>query len=230
MARGDRTRIGELAGALGTAAGTLGKIALDVKLHSQTEVGELAEGKAGGSSAMPHKQNPVSSTLITASVERVPALVGTLLAAMPQEHERAAGAWQAEWEPLTELLRLVATATARTRTLLAGLQVSPDRMRANLDLTRGLVMAESASACLMHALGRTGAQDLVARLCAQAVDNGTTLRAELLSDGTVREVLSEQQIVDATEPTNHLGSAGAFIDRALAAHAHTTDNAGGRTS
>ncbi|GAB3291181.1 3-carboxy-cis,cis-muconate cycloisomerase [Parasphingorhabdus pacifica] len=225
----DRTRIGDLAGALGTAAGTLGKIALDVKLHAQTEVGELAEGKSGGSSAMPHKRNPVSSTLISAATQRVPGLVGTLLSAMPQEYERAAGSWQSEWEPLVEVLRLVATAASKTRELLAGLRVDTERMSSNLDLTRGLVMAESAAAGLMGSLGRVDAQELVARLCRRAVDNGTTLRAELLADDIVRTVLSEQQVVEATEPADHLGSARAFVDRALSAHTRTTDNVGGRT-
>ncbi|MDA3627259.1 3-carboxy-cis,cis-muconate cycloisomerase [Saccharopolyspora sp. WRP15-2] len=219
----DRTRIAELAGTLGTAAGALGKIALDVELHAQTEIGELAEGKAGGSSAMPHKQNPVSAVLITAASRRVPGLVSTLLSAMPQEYERAAGAWQSEWEPLAELLRLLAAAAAGTRQLLAGLRVHPEKMAANLDLTRGLVMAESAAGRLMDALGRTEAQELVGRLCRRAVQDGTTLRAELLADQQVRKVLSEDEVVAATEPADYLGSAPAFVDRALTAHAELED-------
>lgn len=214
----DRNRVGELAGALGTVAGTLGKIALDVKLHAQTEVGELTEGTSGGSSAMPHKQNPVGSVLVTAATQRVPSMVSTLLSTMPQEYERAAGAWQAEWEPLTELLRLVAAASSQTRELLGGLRVHPDSMATNLDLTNGLIMAESAAGSLMDALGRTEAQDLVSRLSQQAVERRTTLRAELLSDEQVRGVLSEQDVLAATEPADYLGSAGAFVDRALAAH------------
>ncbi|MFD0488447.1 3-carboxy-cis,cis-muconate cycloisomerase [Saccharopolyspora spinosporotrichia] len=178
----DRTRVGELAGALGTAAGVLGKIALDVKLHAQTEVGELAEGAPGGSSAMPHKRNPVDAVLVSAATERVPGLVSSLLSAMPQEYERAAGAWQAEWEPLTELLGLIGSAASRTRHLLSDLRVDADRMAANLELTRGLVMAESAAAALTPSLGRNDAQDLVGRLCRQSVERGTTLRDELLDD------------------------------------------------
>ena len=214
----DRTRVGTLAGTLGTASGALAKTALDVKLHAQTEVGELSEGAAGGSSAMPHKQNPVGSVLITAATERVPGLVSTLLAAMPQEHERAAGAWQAEWEPLTELLRLVATAAARTRDLLAGLRVNTGAMARNLALTGGLVMAESAAAALADQLGRTEAQDLVGQLSRRAAERGTTLRDALLAEPRVRNALSEQDIVAATDPGDYLGSAGAFIDRALRAH------------
>lgn len=214
----DRTRIGELAGTLGTTSGTLGKIALDVELHAQTELGELGEGASGGSSAMPHKQNPVASVLITAATQRVPGLVSTLLSAMPQEHERAAGAWQAEWEPMTELLRLVATAAAHARGLLAGLRVHTEAMAANLALTGGLIMAESAASTLAAELGRTGAQDLVGTLSRRAVERGTTLRQELLADQQVRAILSEKDVVAATEPGDYLGSAGEFVDRALSAH------------
>lgn len=214
----DRTRVAELAGALGTAAGVLGKIALDVELHAQTEVGELTEGRPGGSSAMPHKQNPATSVLITAATQRVPGLVATLLSAMPQAYERAAGAWQSEWQPLTELLRLSAAAAGRTRELLEGLRVHPDRMAANLDLTRGLVLAENAAGHLMGALGRTDAQELVAELCRRAVERGSTLRAELLAEPRVRAVLSEPEVVAATSPHDYLGAASDFIDRALAAH------------
>lgn len=211
----DRSRIGELAGALGTASGTLGKIAWDVELHAQTEVGELTEGAAGGSSAMPHKQNPAGSVLVTAATKRVPGLVATLLASMPQEHERAAGSWQAEWETLTDLLRLVGSAAAGTRKVLSGLRVHTDRMRRNVDLTGGLVLAESAATALTSTLGRTKAQDLVAQLCRRAVDNGTALRTELLAEPAVRAVLSESDIIAATEPADYLGSVGEFIDRAI---------------
>ncbi len=127
----DRTRVGELAGALGVTAGALGTVALAVTLLAQTEIGELAEGTGGASSAMPHKRNPARSVLVTACVHRVPGLVGTLLAGQPQELQRAAGRWQAEWPVLTELLRVVGAAAAHTRELLAGLRVDPARMRAN---------------------------------------------------------------------------------------------------
>ena len=214
----DRTRIAELAGALGTVAGGLGKIALDVELHAQTEIGELTEGSSGGSSAMPHKQNPAGSVLISAAAHRVPGLVSSLLAAMPQAHERAAGAWQSEWEPLSELLRLVAAAAAGTDRLLANLRVHPEGMASNVDLTGGLVLAAAASSALLGSMGRGAAQQLVKELCERVVERGTSLRAELIADERVREVLSEQEIIRATEPGDNLGSAGAFIDRALALH------------
>jgi 3-carboxy-cis,cis-muconate cycloisomerase len=127
----DRTRIAELAGALGVVAGALATIALDVALLSQSEVGEVTEGSPGGSSAMPHKRNPARSVLVTAAAHRVPGLVATILAGMPQEYQRAAGRWQAEWATLTELLRLAGGTAGHARELLAGLRVHPDRMRAN---------------------------------------------------------------------------------------------------
>ncbi len=113
-------------------AGALANVAQDVALLSQTEVGEVTEGSPGGSSAMPHKRNPARSVLVVAAAHRVPGLVATVLAGMAQEYQRAAGRWQAEWATVTDLLRLAGGAAAHARHLLGGLQVHPDRMRANL--------------------------------------------------------------------------------------------------
>jgi 3-carboxy-cis,cis-muconate cycloisomerase len=128
----DRTRIGELAGALGIAAGTIGKIARDVTLLSQNEVAEVAEAAPGGSSSMPHKRNPAAAVSALACSAQAPGLVATLLAAMVQEHERAAGAWQSEWRALRELLLSVGSAAAWLHTCLAGLRVDPRALAANL--------------------------------------------------------------------------------------------------
>ncbi|MET0135272.1 MAG: 3-carboxy-cis,cis-muconate cycloisomerase [Kibdelosporangium sp.] len=193
----DRTRFASLAAALGVLAGVLGKIALDVTLMAQTEVAELSEATGGGSSAMPHKQNPVRAVLITAAVRQVPGLVSTMLAAMVQEHERAAGGWHAEWETLSSLLRLVGGAAARTRDLLTGLRVDRERMRANVDLTGGLVMTEALA-------GRLG-RDLVTELSR----SGRPLREAL------RGHLPDDEIDVLMNPANHLGSAEEMIDRAL---------------
>jgi 3-carboxy-cis,cis-muconate cycloisomerase len=127
-----RVRPANLATALGTLAGVLSKVARDVTLLSQSEVAEVAEGEAGGSSAMAHKRNPVAAVSTLACTERVPGLVATILTAMEQEHERAAGAWQAEWGTHTELLGLTGSAAAWTETMLGGLHVDADRMAANL--------------------------------------------------------------------------------------------------
>jgi 3-carboxy-cis,cis-muconate cycloisomerase len=217
----NRVRVAELAGALGTAAGALGKVALDVTLLAQTEVGEVseaAEGDKGGSSTLPHKRNPVTAVLVTAATRRAPELVATLLAAMAQEQERATGAWHAEWEPQAELLRLVGGAAARTRDLLEGLEVDPERMRANLELTGGLLLAERVAGALTGALGRASAQELVQRLSRDAADSGRPLRAVLLADATVREHLDEAAVDRLLDPAGYLGSAGPLVDRALAAH------------
>ncbi|HLI60441.1 MAG TPA: lyase family protein [Solirubrobacteraceae bacterium] len=125
-----RVRTALTASVLGVGAGVLGKIARDVTLLSQTEVAEVAEGRAGGSSAMPDKRNPVASVAVLACVTRVPGLVATMLGAMGQEHQRAAGAWQAEWGTLPELTVLVGSAAAWARDLLEGLVVDPERMAA----------------------------------------------------------------------------------------------------
>jgi 3-carboxy-cis,cis-muconate cycloisomerase len=150
-----RVRPANLATALGTLAGVLSKVARDVTLLSQQEVAEVAEREAGGSSAMAHKRNPVAAVSTLACAERVPGLVATILAVMEQEHERAAGAWQAEWGTHTELLRLTGSAAAWTETMLGGLHVDVDRMAANL----------AASPTVDRPLP-DGAQDLIDRALA----------------------------------------------------------------
>jgi 3-carboxy-cis,cis-muconate cycloisomerase len=148
----------------------------------------------------------------------VPGLVATLLAAMVQEHERAAGAWHAEWETLAELLRLAGGAAARTRDLLAGLRIDADRMRHNLDAAGGSLMAEAVAARLAGGLGRSVAHDLVARLVGEARTRGAPLRDILRADPTVRGQLSTSDIDSALDPRHHLGAADVFVTRALAAH------------
>jgi len=133
----NRVRVAGLAAALAALCGALAKVARDVTLLAQAEVAEVREGggDAGGpdrgsSSAMPHKRNPVAAVSVLACAHRTPGLVATVLAGMPQEHERAAGAWQAEWGTVTELLSLTGSAAAWSRELLEGLEVDPERMRA----------------------------------------------------------------------------------------------------
>ncbi|CAM3835956.1 3-carboxy-cis,cis-muconate cycloisomerase [Kibdelosporangium persicum] len=205
----DRTRMGELAGALGVLAGVLGKIAVDVTLLAQTEVGEVAESSGGGSSTMPHKQNPVRSVLITAAARQIPGLVATMFAAMPQEHERAAGAWHAEWETLNSLFSILGTACTRTRELVTGLRVDRDRMRANVDMTGGLVMAEAVVTALAPAMGRAAASEAVTEIA----KSGRPFRQALIDDPRID--LSEEDIDKALDPAGYLGCANEFIDRAL---------------
>ncbi len=165
-----RLRITEIAGACAGATGVLSKIARDVTLLAQSEVGEVTEGGGGsgrgGSSAMPHKRNPVASVAVLGCTRQVPGLIATLAAAAEQEHQRAAGAWHAEWEPLADLLRLTGSAASWAADLLAGLEPDPGRMRRNLDAAGGFPMAEHVAALLAPALGRTAAHDLLAEASA----------------------------------------------------------------
>ena len=214
----DRTRIADLAGALGSTAGVLAKVAGDIVLLAQTEVAEVAEAVGGTSSAMPHKHNPVRAVLASAAARRVPGLVSTLMASMAHEHERATGAWHAEWETLSDLLRLVGGAAHHTAELLTGLQVHPEQMRANVADSNGLLMAESVAGRLAPTMGRSATQDLVAKVCERAVGDRITLRAALLAEPAVRAHMDEEAIDAALDPFAYLGSAGELVDRALAHH------------
>ena len=216
-----RTRPAVLASALGSCAGVLAKVARDVTLLAQTEVAEVGEGGGpgrGGSSAMPHKRNPVAAVAVAACTARVPGLVATVLGVMAQEHERAAGGWHAEWEPQRELLRLVGSAAAWSRELLDGLEVDPARMRANLDAAGGLPMAEAAVTALAGVLGRVRARELVDQAALAAAATARPLRDTLLEAPEVARHLGPAGVEAALDPAGYLGSAQALIDRALAAH------------
>jgi 3-carboxy-cis,cis-muconate cycloisomerase len=216
----NRVRIAETAGALGAAAGALAKPARDVTLLAQTEVGEVREGgPGGGSSTLPHKRNPIAAVSAVASAARAPGLVATILGAMVHEHERAAGAWQAEWRPLNDLLMAVGSAAAWLRDCLENLEVDPQRMRANLDLTHGLLLGERVTAALTPALGRLRAHELVAEACAAVSAGGPPLHDELARRPEIRAHLPPAEVAALLDPAGYLGSANAFVDRALAAHA-----------
>ncbi|HUA69924.1 MAG TPA: lyase family protein, partial [Solirubrobacteraceae bacterium] len=216
-----RLRPARIACALGTALGVTGKIGRDVVLLAQTEVAEVAEGGGegrGGSSTLPHKRNPVGAVGLVACAQRGPGLVATMLSAMGQEHERGAGAWQAEWETLLELLRLTGSSAAIVRDLLSGLEVDLEKMRADMDLTRGLVMSESVAAALAPAIGRADAQSLVEQAARRAVDSGRGFRDVLLELPEVRDGLGAGALDGALDPAGYVGVADALIDRALAVH------------
>jgi 3-carboxy-cis,cis-muconate cycloisomerase len=224
----DRLRVIELAAALAGVCAALGKAARDVTLLAQSEVGEVSEGdppdgRSGGSSAMPHKRNPVAAVVILGCTRRAPGLLAGLAAAAEQEHQRAAGAWHAEWEPLADLLRLTGSAASWSASLLAGLHVDGGRMAANLAAARGLPMAEHLTAVLAPALGRLAAHDLVARASRQAAADGRPLADVVLGTpaftGPVRAAgLTPLQVSDALQPSAYLGAAVAFVAAALARH------------
>ncbi|WP_333743198.1 3-carboxy-cis,cis-muconate cycloisomerase [Streptomyces ardesiacus] len=206
-----RTPVADLAGALALAAGALGKIAVDVLTLSRTEIGEVAEGSGGGSSAMPHKANPVRSTLIAAAARRAPQLAATLYGSLAAEDERPAGAWHAEWEPLRDLLRLAGGAARDAAELAEGLRVRPDVMRAHLGLTHGLIVSERLSARLAPVLGRARAKELLTELAARTYAEDRDL-GELLAE--VPE-LRELDLAALTDPARYTGAAATLTDRAL---------------
>ncbi len=235
----DRLRIIDLGAGLARVAAALGKIARDVTLLAQSEVGEVSEGggteqrgpeqhggaapRRGGSSAMPHKHNPVAAIAILGCTRQVPGLLATLAAAAEQELQRAAGAWHAEWEPLTALLRLTGSASSWGAELLPGLAVDTSRMAANLAATKGLPLAEHVASLLAGVLGGAQAHDLVAQASTRAVGAGLPLSDVLMAVPKLEERLTAagittEQIDSALDPAGYLGSADAFITAALGAH------------
>jgi 3-carboxy-cis,cis-muconate cycloisomerase len=217
----ERDRIAEIAGTLGIVAGAMAKIANDVALLAQTEVGEASEGAVpgkGGSSTMPQKHNPVDAAFAIASSRLASGEVSTILSAMTQEHERAVGGWQAEWVALPNLFRYTAGAVEHVRGMMSDLKVDPARMSANVELTQGLIMAESLTMTLAPHVGRLEAQRIVKILCDRAVKLGMHLREVVLEEESVLRILSLEEINRALEPGAYLGSTDIFIDRALASY------------
>ncbi|MGC0398939.1 3-carboxy-cis,cis-muconate cycloisomerase [Streptomyces sp. SAI-126] len=206
-----RTPVADLAGCLAFASGALGKIAADVLVLGRTEIAELTEGSGGGSSAMPHKANPVRSTLVAAAARRAPQLAATLYGSLAAEDERPAGAWHAEWEPLRDLLRLTGGAARDTAELTEGLRVHAEVMREHLGLTHGLIVSERLSAELASLLGRPRAKELLTDLAKRTYTEGRSL-AELLSQ---EPELKDVDLDEPTDPVRYTGSAGALTDRAL---------------
>ncbi|KAA0588659.1 3-carboxy-cis,cis-muconate cycloisomerase (plasmid) [Azospirillum oryzae] len=218
-----RDRITELASALGILAGTLGTLGRDISLMMQMEVAEAFEPAApgrGGSSTMPHKRNPVSCAVLLSTAIRAPAMVGGLLAAQVQEHERGLGGWHAEWQALPDLCRLVAGAARHARETIAGLTVDAERMRANLDLTRGLILAEAVTMALGDRMGRMAAHSRVAEASRRAADTARPLRDVLAEDAEVMQALGADTLDRLFDPLNYTGSASHFIDRVLTLHRH----------
>lgn len=210
-----RLRIAELGNVLALVAGVAHKSALDIILMAQTEVAEVAEPSNGGSSTLPHKRNPVLAVTAAACARRVHPLAQTLQAAMAQEHERAVGAWHAEWETLSDALALTGGAVAAVREVMEGLEVYPDSMRVNLDATEGLLLAENVTTIAAEKLGRHEAHDLVQAAARRTAAGGRPFRDELLDEPQLSEVLSGEELDVALDPAGYLGSAGAFVDRAL---------------
>ncbi len=204
---------------LGLITGSLGKVALDVMLMMMTEFGEVREPYVpgrGGSSTMPQKQNPISCELILAATKAVRQHAGLMLDALVLDFERATGPWQAEWIAIPESFVLTAGALHQAKFMLAGLVVDAARMRQNLDLGSGLIVAEAVTMGLAPRLGRQQAHDVVYAACRTVIENGGTLAEALNAMPEVSALLDPAAIARLTDPANYLGLAPQMVDRVLA--------------
>ena len=214
-----RDCIAETGGFLGLVCGTLGKLSMDVKLMMQTEVGEVYEPFAhgrGSSSTMPQKRNPISSCYIHACASVVRQHAAALLDAMIADHERSTGPWEIEWIVLPEAFVLTAGALNQSKFVLAGLEVDEKRMRANLDLTNGLVVSEAVMMGLAPYLGREYAHDLVYDLCRDALKQDKPLLELLAANAEITKHVDRKKLAEFCDPTNYLGLSGVMVDRVLA--------------
>ncbi|MGE5730001.1 MAG: 3-carboxy-cis,cis-muconate cycloisomerase [Gemmatimonas sp.] len=226
-----RDRLAALCCALGVATGAMGKIARDVALLAQTEVAEAFEAAGegrGSSSTMPQKRNPVGSSVVLAASVRVPGLVATMLAAMPQEHERALGGWQAEWETIPALVRLSAGAARHTAEMIGGLEVDVARMRADVELTRGVSLAESASMALAEHVGKLDAHRIIGDGATRAMAEQRALASVLAEMPEVTKHLSREEIEHRLSAEQYLGASEQLVRDALAQHVRERSARGGR--
>ncbi len=213
-----RDRVAEVATVLGLIVGSLGKMGRDLSLLMQTEVAEAfepaGEGR-GGSSTMPHKRNPVTAAVVLAAATRAPGLVATLLSAMVQEHERGLGGWHAEWETLPALCLLCAGALRQMAETIEGLELDPDRMSANLEITHGQILAEAVTMALGSRIGRLAAHEIMERACHQATATKRHLRQVLAEDPVATAHLSPADLDRLFDPRQYVGLAATFVDRVL---------------
>ncbi|GAC1342407.1 MAG: 3-carboxy-cis,cis-muconate cycloisomerase [Acetobacteraceae bacterium] len=214
-----RDGVAEVGCFLGLVTGTLGKISMDVKLMMQTEVEEVfepfAEGR-GSSSTMPQKRNPISSNYIHACVALVRQNVAALLDAMVEDHERSTGPWQIEWIAVPEIFLLSAGALNQARHMVGGLQVDPARMRANLDLTKGLILSEAVMMGLAPALGRQRAHDLVYDICREVIAGRGEFLDLLAAHPEISPHMDRDALRPLLDPARYCGLAGEMVDRVLA--------------
>lgn len=214
-----RDRIAEAASVMAILAGTCGKIARDVSLMMQTDVGEAFEPAGagrGGSSTMPHKRNPVAAASALAAAAMAPNLAATIFAAQVQEHERSAGPWHAEWPTLPTLMLVTSGALSAIVDIAEGLEVDTERMRANLDTTHGLIMAEAVTMALAEKLGKADAHHLIEEASRKAVASKCHLRDVLADDKRVATHLDAERLTKLFDPLAYQGASQALIDQLLA--------------
>jgi len=220
-----RTPIADLAAALCLLTGALGKFAADVALQSRTEIAEVAEPAGPGrgvSSAMPQKRNPVLATLITSAARQVPPLTAGLAQCLVAVDERPTGEWQAEWQALREVLRLAGGAAHAAAELAEGLTVHPERMRANLDATGGLIVTERLAAALAPQLGKVRAKQLLGRISTGIAASGGGLAAALAAEPDLAGWATPERLADLLDPARYTGAAGTLVDRVLHRYYHGT--------
>lgn len=215
-----RDTVAEVGAFLGLVGGSLGKIAMDVKLLMQTEVAEVFEPFApgrGSSSTMPQKRNPISCLYIHANISVARQHAAALMDAMVADHERSTGPWEIEWVSVPEIFCLISGALKQTKFVLQGLEVDADRMRSNMDMTNGLVMSEAVMMGLGPYLGREYAHDLVYDLCRQALKENRPLIDILEEHPEINRHVDRAQLEYLCDPVNHVGQAGVMVDRVLSA-------------
>jgi 3-carboxy-cis,cis-muconate cycloisomerase len=203
---------------LAILTGTLAKFGRDVALLMQAEVSEVSEDTRegrGGSSTMPHKHNPLASAALIAIHAKMPGLAATMLHAMPQEHERGPGLWQAEWHTVPEAFRLASASVAYAIEMAKGMKVDAERMQANMDATLGLPLSEAVSVALAPKIGRVASHDLLRRAADRALTEKRRLSDVLKQMPEVKAHLSDPQIDELLDARNYLGSAQRFIARVV---------------
>lgn len=213
-----RDNIAEVGCFLGLVGGTLGKLSMDVKLMMQTEVAEVYEPFAhgrGSSSTMPQKRNPISSCYIHAQISVVRQQAASLMDAMVADHERSTGPWEIEWIVLPEIFCLMAGALKQSLFVLQGLEVDAQQMRANIDITGGLVMSEAVMMGLGPYLGREYAHDLVYDICREAVKQKRPLLDLLCENAEISRHLDRPALESLCDPQNYLGQSAVMVDRVL---------------
>jgi 3-carboxy-cis,cis-muconate cycloisomerase len=213
-----RDRIAEAASVFAILSGTCGKIARDVSLMMQTDVGEAFEPAGagrGGSSTMPHKRNPVACASALGAATMAPQLAATIFASQVQDHERSAGPWHAEWPTLPTLMLVTSGALAAIVELAEGLEVDTERMRANLDTTHGLIMAEAVTFALADKIGKSDAHHLLEAASKVAISEKKHLRDVLVHDPRVTAHLGADEIAKLFDPMAYQGVSQTLIDRLL---------------
>jgi 3-carboxy-cis,cis-muconate cycloisomerase len=213
-----RDRLAEVAAALAILAGTCGKIARDVTLLMQTEIAEAFEPAPAGAGAAPRPQQrqPIAAATALACATIAAPLAATIMSAEAHEHERAAGAWQAEWATFPALLLAVSGALASIADIGERLEVDNDRMRANFETTLGVTMAPPVSRALAEKLGKTIAEQVMEEAIHKALAEKRHLRDILGEDERVTLLMNPGEIAKLFEPLSYQGVAQTFIERLVA--------------